>query len=184
AVAWELGVAPEAIRAGLAGFEGIGRRLQRNGEVAIDGGDIVLVDDYGHHPTEIAATFEAVRSSWPERRLAVAFQPHRYSRTRDLFDDFARILAAGPDVLLVAEVYAAGEAPIAGADVRSLCRAIRARGGVDPVLVPDIQELPDALRAVIAPGDLVLTLGAGNIGAVARELPTALASAGTGGGGE
>jgi len=181
AVAWELGVTPQAIRSGLAGFEGIGRRLQRNGEVGVDGGDVLLVDDYGHHPTELAATFEAVRSSWPERRLVVAFQPHRYSRTRDLFDDFARILAAGPDVLLVAEVYAAGEAPIAGADARSLCRAIRARGGVDPVLVPDIHELPAALRAIIAPGDLVLTLGAGNIGAVARELPTELASAGTGG---
>ncbi len=171
AVAWELGVPPDAIRAGLAGFEGIGRRLQRNGRVALDGGDVLLVDDYGHHPTELEATFEAVRSSWPQRRLVVAFQPHRYTRTRDLFDDFARVLARAPDVLLVAEVYAAGEEAIAGADARSLCRAIRARGGADPVLVAAIGELPEALRAVIAPGDVVLTLGAGSIGAVARELP-------------
>jgi UDP-N-acetylmuramate--alanine ligase len=181
AIAWELGVPPEAIRTGLAGFEGIGRRLQRNGEVAWGDGDVVLVDDYGHHPTELAATFEAVRSSWPERRLVVAFQPHRYSRTRDLFDDFARILAAGPDVLLIAEVYPAGEEPIAGADARSLCRAIRARGGVDPVLVPEIAELPIALAAVLAAGDLVLTLGAGNIGAAARELPGQLAEMGKAG---
>ena len=176
AVAWELGVPGDAIRAGLQGFEGIGRRLQRNGSVARDGGDVLLVDDYGHHPTELRATFEAVRSGWPERRLVVAFQPHRYTRTRDLFDDFARVLASGPDVLLVAEVYGAGEEPIAGADARALCRAIRARGGVDPVFVAAIEELPEALRAVIAPGDVVLTLGAGNIGAVARELPQRLTS--------
>ena len=174
AVAWDLGVEPGAIRAGLEGFEGIGRRLERTGDVALAGGDVVLVDDYGHHPTELAATFEAVRSSWPERRLVVAFQPHRYSRTRDLFDDFARVLAAEPDVLLVAEVYAAGEAAIEGADARALCRAIRARGRVDPILVPTIDEIPEALRAVIAPGDLVLTLGAGSIGAIARELPSRL----------
>ena len=176
AVAWELGVDGEAIRRALARFAGIGRRLQRMGEVARPGGDVLLVDDYGHHPTEIAATFEAVRSAWPERRLVVAFQPHRYTRTRDLFDDFAEVLS-GADVLLVAEVYAAGEAPITGADARSLCRAIRTRGRIDPVFVSDVHALHEALDDVIAAGDVVLTLGAGNIGAVARELPQRLAEA-------
>ena len=173
AVAWELGVAPEAIRTGLSGFEGIGRRLQRLGAVAVGDGEVELIDDYGHHPTELAATFEAVRSSWPERRLVVAFQPHRYSRTRDLFDDFAQVLSE-PDVLLVTEVYPAGEEPIAGADGRGLCRAIRVRGKVDPVFVAEVEALPEALRSVLDAGDVLLTLGAGNIGAVARELPGAL----------
>jgi len=170
AVAWELGVPPSAIRSGLAGFEGIGRRLQPLGEIAVGDGDAVLIDDYGHHPTELAATFAAVRSSWPERRLVVAFQPHRYSRTRDLFDDFANVLAAA-DALLVVEVYPAGEEPIQGADARALCRAIRARGRVDPVFVPTIDELPVALESVVTANDLLLTLGAGNIGAIARQLP-------------
>lgn len=169
AVAWELGVEPDAMRAALAGFEGIGRRLQQLGELPAGDGAALLVDDYGHHPTEIAATFGAVRASWPGRRLVVAFQPHRYTRTRDLFDDFAHALSEA-DALLVAEVYAAGEARIAGADARALCRAIRARGRLDPVLVPRVEELAEALANVLQPDDVVLTLGAGSIGTVARGL--------------
>jgi len=177
AVAWELGVDLAAIQRALAEFQGIGRRLQSWGDVDTPRGRVRLLDDYGHHPTEITATCEAVRASWPGRRLVVAFQPHRYTRTHDLFDDFARVLAE-VDVLLVAEVYPAGEAPIAGADARALCRAIRARGRVDPVLVPKVDDLHGALLDVIADGDVVLTLGAGNIGAIARELPARLAGGG------
>ena len=130
---------------------------------------VVLVDDYGHHPTEIAATIEAVRQAWPSRRLVVAFQPHRYSRTRDLLDDFAEALSAA-DRLLVTEVYAAGEAPIAGADGRAICRAIRSRGQVEPVFVPQMEELAALLTGVVQPDDVVLTLGAGNIGSAALGL--------------
>ena len=173
-VAWELGVEPEAMQRALSGFQGIGRRMQALGEVDTPTGRVRIIDDYGHHPTEIAATCEAVRAGWPGHRLVIAFQPHRFTRTQDLFDDFARVLADA-DVLLMAEVYSAGEAPIAGADARALCRAIRARGRVDPVLVPDVHELAGALRTLINDGDIVLTLGAGNIGAVARELPARLA---------
>jgi len=173
AVGWELGVDSDAIRSALSGFEGIGRRLQQLGAVPRGDGDVLLVDDYGHHPTEIAATFEAVRASWPARRLVVAFQPHRYTRTRDLFDDFAQVLSEA-DVLLVAEVYPAGEDRIAGADARSLCRAIRARGRVDPVFVAHVEDLAGALHDVLRPNDVVLTLGAGNIGTIARALPARL----------
>jgi len=176
AVAWELGVDAEAIRRALQGFAGIGRRFQRLGEVARGGGRIELVDDYGHHPTEIAATCAAARAAWPERRLVIAFQPHRYTRTHELLDDFARVLADS-DALLVADVYSAGEEPIAGADARALCQAIRARGRVNPVLVPDIEQLADALADIVQPGDVVLTLGAGSIGAIARELPERLREA-------
>lgn len=175
AVANELGIDGAAIARALAEFAGIGRRLQSFGEIATPAGRVRLIDDYGHHPTEIAATGEAVRAGWPGRRLVVAFQPHRYTRTQDLFDDFARVLADTADVLLMVEVYPAGEAPIAGADGRALCRAIRARGQVDPVFVPAVDDLPAALARVVADGDVVLTLGAGNIGAVARELPRRLA---------
>ncbi|WJW75007.1 UDP-N-acetylmuramate--L-alanine ligase [Thiohalobacter sp. IOR34] len=163
AVATELGVDDAAIQRALAGFAGIGRRFQMYGEVESPAGPVLLIDDYGHHPSEIAATLEAIRSGWPERRLVLAFQPHRYSRTRDLFEDFARVLS-GVDVLLLTEVYPAGEAPIAGADGRALCRAIRARGQVDPIFVEGVAELPEALAGVLAPGDLLLTLGAGDIG--------------------
>jgi len=172
-VAWELGVDADAMRRALQGFAGIGRRFQQLGELPRGGGSVILVDDYGHHPTEIAATCAAARAAWPERRLVVAFQPHRFTRTHDLLDDFARVLA-DCDALLVAEVYAAGETPIAGADARALCQAVRARGRVNPVLVPDIEQLAGALADVIQPGDVVLTLGAGSIGAVARELPERL----------
>jgi UDP-N-acetylmuramate--alanine ligase len=133
------------------------------------------VDDYGHHPTEVAATLEAVRQGWPSRRLVLAFQPHRYTRTRDLLDDFGRVLGQS-DVLLVTEVYAAGEAPIAGADGRAICRAVRSRGQAEPIFVERVDELTDALRAVLHDGDVVLIMGAGNIGSVASELKSRYAA--------
>jgi len=174
AVAHELGVADEAIRRGLERFAGIGRRFQINGEVETPRGAVLLVDDYGHHPKEVAATIHAARAGWPARRLVVVFQPHRYSRTRDLFEDFTEVLSDA-DQLLVLEVYGAGESPLPGADSRTLCRAIRARGQVDPVFVGDKRGLAETLLGVLTEGDLVLTLGAGDIGALAAELPAALA---------
>ena len=173
AVATELEVEDAAIQRSLAAFEGIGRRLETVGDVALSSGQVTVVDDYGHHPTEIAATLEAARQAWPDRRLVLAFQPHRYTRTRDLIDDFGRVLSEA-DVLLVTEVYAAGEEPIANADGRAICRAVRGRGRLEPVFVEDVHELPSALAGVIADGDVVLTMGAGSIGAVAHELPAAL----------
>jgi UDP-N-acetylmuramate--alanine ligase len=174
AVATELGVDDGAIQRALAGFQGIDRRLQVLGDVAIDGGRVSLVDDYGHHPTEIAATLEAARQGWPERRIVLVFQPHRYTRTRDLLDDFAQVLSTA-DALVVAEVYPAGEAPIAGADSKALCRAIRGRGRVEPVLLKSLEELPQSLAGILRDGDVVLTMGAGSIGAAAHDLPVALA---------
>ena len=162
--------ADAAIQRALAGFEGIGRRLEVVGELATKAGRVTLVDDYGHHPTEIEATIEAARQAWPGRRLVLAFQPHRYTRTRDLIDDFGRALSAA-DALLVTEVYAAGEEPIANADGRAICRAVRGRGRLEPVFVEDVRELAAALAGVIADRDVVLTMGAGSIGAVAHELP-------------
>jgi UDP-N-acetylmuramate--alanine ligase len=170
AVATELDVRDDAIRCALAGFQGIGRRLELLGDVATKAGRITLIDDYGHHPTEIEATVDAVRQAWPGRRLVLAFQPHRYTRTRDLIDDFGRALSAA-DALLVTEVYAAGEEPIANADGRAICRAVRGRGRLEPVFVEDVRQLPAALGGVIADRDVVLTMGAGSIGAVAHELP-------------
>ncbi len=172
-VAHEVGVGDEAILRGLEAFQGIGRRFQLNGEVATAAGTVTLVDDYGHHPREVAATIQAARASWPERRLVVTFQPHRYTRTRDLFEDFAEVLST-VDALLVLEVYAAGEKPIPGADSRTLCRAIRARGQVDPVFVAHADDLADTLRGVLQDGDVVLTLGAGDIGGAAAALPEQL----------
>jgi UDP-N-acetylmuramate--alanine ligase len=169
AVATELGVADAAIQRALVGFQGIDRRLQQLGEIRWSGGSALLVDDYGHHPTEIAATLEAARQGWPQRRLVLAFQPHRYTRTRDLLDDFGRVLSE-VDVLLVTEVYAAGEAPIANADGRAICRAVRTRGLVEPVFVEHVEDLAASLKTVLHDGDLVLTMGAGNIGAVAQDL--------------
>jgi UDP-N-acetylmuramate--alanine ligase len=173
AIANELGVAKDAIARALANFSGIGRRFQINGDVKLAGGEVMLVDDYGHHPREIAATVDAARRAWPQRRLVVAFQPHRYTRTYDLFDDFTAVLAE-IDTLLVTEVYAAGEKPIPGADGRALCRAIRARGRTDPIFVPDVNELPAVLAGLLQPNDIVLTLGAGDIGRVAAALPQTL----------
>ncbi len=176
AVATELGVDDAAIQRALAGFQGIERRLQFLGEVTLPAGRVALVDDYGHHPTELAATLEAARQGWPGRRIVLAFQPHRYTRTRDLLDDFAQVLSQA-DALVVAEVYPAGEAPIAGADGKSLCRAIRTRGRVEPVLLKAIEELPAALAGIVRDGDVVLTMGAGSIGAAAHELPRTLPAA-------
>ncbi|HSC05881.1 MAG TPA: UDP-N-acetylmuramate--L-alanine ligase [Steroidobacteraceae bacterium] len=173
AVGSELGIADDAIARALENFQGIDRRLQVIGEVAAPVGRLLLIDDYGHHPTEVAATLDAIRQGWPNRRLVLAFQPHRYTRTRDLLDDFARVLSAA-DVLFVTEVYAAGEAPIAGADGRAICRAVRSRGQVEPVLVERLEKLASALKDVLRDGDVVVTMGAGNIGAVAHDLPAKL----------
>ncbi len=161
--------------AGIGNFQGIDRRLQQLGEIHWPGGSALIVDDYGHHPTEVAATLDAVRQAWPSRRLVLAFQPHRYTRTRDLLDDFGRCLSEC-DVLLVTEVYAAGEAPIAGADGRAICRAVRTRGVVEPVFVERVDDLAESLRSVVHDGDVVLTMGAGNIGAVAQELKSRFAA--------
>ena len=168
-VAWELGVSAEAMQQALSQFQGIGRRFHRYGELEVKAGTITLIDDYGHHPRELEVVLEAIRSGWPERRLVLAFQPHRYTRTRDLFDDFANVLSKA-DVLVLNEVYSAGERSINGADGRSLSRAIRARGRVDPIFVEKITDLPNALDDVLRDGDILLTMGAGNIGAVAAEL--------------
>ncbi|MDP9011907.1 MAG: UDP-N-acetylmuramate--L-alanine ligase [Pseudomonadota bacterium] len=177
AVASELGIADAAIQKALANFQGIERRLQQLGEVQWPGGRALVVDDYGHHPTEVAATLDAVRQGWPSRRLVLAFQPHRYTRTRDLLDDFGRCLGAC-DVLLVTEVYAAGEAPIAGADGRAICRAVRSRGVMEPVFVERVDDLAESLRGIVHDGDVILTMGAGNIGAVAQELKGRFAAGG------
>lgn len=162
-VARELGVREEAIKTGLEGFAGIGRRFQVYGELQTPKGKVMLVDDYGHHPTEVAATIQAVRAGWPDRRMVLVFQPHRYSRTRDLFEDFVKVLSE-VDSLLLLEVYPAGEEPISDADGRSLSRAIRVRGQVDPVFVEDVKELPELLPGVIQDGDIVVTMGAGSVG--------------------
>jgi UDP-N-acetylmuramate--alanine ligase len=172
AVARELGVDDAAILRGLGGFEGIGRRFQIFGEVPVAGRRVLLVDDYGHHPREIEATVLAARAAWPDRRLVVAFQLHRYSRTRDLFEDFASVLS-DLETLILLDVYAAGEAPIAGADGRALARAIRNRGRVDPVFVNGPDDLPKALEGVLHNDDVLLLLGAGSIGTVARDLAIA-----------
>ena len=173
ALAHELELDDPAVQRALAGFQGIDRRLQVIGEIETANGRIVLVDDYGHHPTEISATLRAARDAWPGRRLVVAFQPHRYTRTRDLLDDFAEVLS-GADKLLVTEVYPAGEEPIAGADGRAICRAVRSHGVVEPVFVSKLESLPKLLAGVILDGDVVLTLGAGDIGAAAQKLPVTL----------
>ena len=175
AVASELGIADAAIQKALLSFQGIERRLQQLGDIQWADGHAAIVDDYGHHPTEVSATLEAVRQGWPGRRLVLAFQPHRYTRTRDLLDDFARSLSEC-DVLLVTEVYAAGEAPIAGADGRAICRAVRSRGVVEPVFVERIDDLAESLRGVLRDGDVVLTMGAGNMGEVAQDLKTRFAA--------
>ncbi len=168
-VAHEIGVDDATIIQAFAEFGGIARRFQVFGDVQIPDGRVLLIDDYGHHPSEIAATFEAARSSWPERRLVVAYQPHRYSRTRDLMDDFAEVLSRA-DALIVTEVYAAGEKAISGADGRALCRAIRARAKVAPVFVESLTELGAALAPVLEDGDVLLTMGAGDISSVAPTL--------------
>ncbi|MBI4984857.1 MAG: UDP-N-acetylmuramate--L-alanine ligase [Rhodocyclales bacterium] len=170
AVATEVGVADAAIVKALADFKGVGRRFQRYGEVAATGGgSFTLIDDYGHHPVEMAATLAAARGAFPDRRIVLAFQPHRYTRTRDCFEDFVKVLS-GVDALLLGEVYAAGEPAIVAADGRTLARAIRVAGRVEPIFVEDIAAMPNAIQAVAQDGDVVMTMGAGSIGAVAGRI--------------
>jgi len=170
AVADEVGVSDEAIVRALADFKGVDRRFQRYGEVALkDGGRFTLIDDYGHHPAEMTATLAAARGAFPGRRLVLAFQPHRYTRTRDCFEDFVKVLTT-VDLLLLAEVYPAGEAPIVAADGRALVRAIRVTGVLEPIFVEDIAEMPQQILNVARDGDVVLTMGAGSIGAVPGRL--------------
>ncbi|MGB2079279.1 MAG: UDP-N-acetylmuramate--L-alanine ligase [Vibrio sp.] len=169
AVATEDDIDDEAIVRALEQTQGTGRRFDHHGEFETGKGKAMLVDDYGHHPSEVDVTIQAARSGWPDKRLVMIFQPHRYSRTRDLYDDFANVLEK-VDVLIMLDVYSAGEAPIAGADSRSLCRTIRTRGKLEPIFVGDTQDLPAALSNVIEDGDLILTQGAGNVGKVAKTL--------------
>jgi UDP-N-acetylmuramate--alanine ligase len=170
AIGREVGVADAAIGKALAEFRGVGRRFQRHGEVALDGGGTyALIDDYGHHPVEMAATIAAVRGSHPGRRLVLVFQPHRYTRTRDLFEDFVKVLST-VDALVLLDVYPAGEPPIVAADGRALARAVRVAGRVEPVFVETIAQVPAAVRAIACDGDVVVTMGAGSIGQVPSML--------------
>lgn len=173
AVADELQISDASVVRSLEGFEGIERRFQELGEIKIQAGTVLLIDDYGHHPTEIAATLSAAKSGWPGKRIVLVFQPHRYSRTRDLMDDFASVLSE-VDVLVLLDVYAAGEEAIAGADGRAMARAIRSRGAVEPVFVESLDDLSSVLVDLMKDGDLVLTMGAGDIGAYAATLPQRL----------
>ncbi len=169
AVATDEGLDDEAIQSGLASFQGVGRRFQVYGEFAAGTGTAMLVDDYGHHPREVEATINAVRRGWPQRRLLMIYQPHRYTRTRDLYEDFVEVLSA-VDALVLLEVYSAGEAPIPGADGRHLCRSIRNRGHVDPIFVEGIDGVPAVVKDIVEAGDIVITQGAGNVGLLAAEL--------------
>ncbi len=174
AVATDEGIDDEAILRALERFQGTGRRFDFLGEYPLElvngqSGTAMLVDDYGHHPTEVDATIKAARAGWPDKRLVMIFQPHRYTRTRDLYDDFAHVLSQ-VDVLLMLDVYSAGESPIPGADSRSLCRTIRGRGKIDPILVTDVDTLPELLSQALRGEDLILVQGAGNIGKLARKL--------------
>jgi len=175
AVAGELQISDAAVVDALEKFQGIDRRFQSLGEIRTASGKVLLFDDYGHHPTEVAATVAAARAGWPDRRIVLAFQPHRYTRTRDLLDDFASVLSE-VDVLLILEVYAAGEDPITGADGRAIARAVRVRGGVEPVFVEKLDDLAGVLEGLLVDGDLLLTMGAGDIGAYAAKLPEKLGS--------
>ncbi|HVN47028.1 MAG TPA: UDP-N-acetylmuramate--L-alanine ligase [Steroidobacteraceae bacterium] len=174
AVATELDIEDRAMLRALESFQGVDRRLQHIGDVATGAGRLTIIDDYGHHPTEISATLEAVRQGYPGRRVLLAFQPHRYTRTLALIDDFARALSAA-DVLCVTEVYAAGEAPIPGADGRAICRAVRSLGVREPVFIERVEDLASVLKDLIRDGDVIIAMGAGNISAVAHALPGALA---------
>jgi UDP-N-acetylmuramate--alanine ligase len=169
AVACDEGLSDVTIQAGLESFAGVGRRFEQRGELALEQGVALLVDDYGHHPTEIRATLDAARQAWPERRLVMIYQPHRFTRTRDLYDDFVSVLCEC-DVLLLLEVYPAGETPIPGADSRSLCRSIRQRGTLDPVFAETVEEVPALLAPLLREDDVVITQGAGNVSALANLL--------------
>jgi UDP-N-acetylmuramate--alanine ligase len=173
AVAVDEDVAATAIQSGLENFQGVGRRFQVYGEYAVSDGDIygqaMLVDDYGHHPREVQATIQAVRDGWAERRLVMIYQPHRYTRTRDLYEDFVDVLSR-VDVLILLGVYSAGEEPIAGADSRHLSRSIRTRGQIDPIFIEGIDGVPEIIKDIVKPGDIVITQGAGNVGNLAAIL--------------
>jgi UDP-N-acetylmuramate--alanine ligase len=170
AIAREIGIADSATQQGLEEFHGVGRRFTRYGDVAIpSGGSFTLVDDFGHHPVETEVTLAAARGAYPGRRLVLAFQPHRYTRTRDLFEDFVKVLAT-PDVLVLAEVYAAGEAPIVAADGRSLAHALRVGGKIEPIFVEAMADMPSTIMNVVRDGDVVITMGAGSISAVPNKL--------------
>ena len=173
-VASEIGIEDAAIQRALANFQGIDRRLQHIADVETAAGRVTIIDDYGHHPTEVAATLEALRQGYPGRRIVLAFQPHRYTRTHDLIDDFSKALSTA-DALLVTEVYAAGEVPIPGADGRAICRAVRGRGNVEPIFVDKVEGLAESLADVIQDGDVIVTMGAGHISAISHELPGRLA---------
>ncbi|PKM30530.1 MAG: UDP-N-acetylmuramate--L-alanine ligase [Gammaproteobacteria bacterium HGW-Gammaproteobacteria-11] len=173
AVATDEGVSDAAIVKGLTGFEGVGRRFQVYGNFPVQGGEVMLVDDYGHHPREVAAVIKAVRAGWPDKRLVMIYQPHRFTRTRDLFEDFVQVLAE-TNALLLMEVYPAGEEVIPGADSKQLCRSIRLRGQVDPIYVERNADVMPLLEAVLQPGDILLTQGAGDIGGLAAQLAEAL----------
>jgi UDP-N-acetylmuramate--alanine ligase len=174
AVATKLAVDDAAIQRSLCSFKGIGRRFQIQGDLPVRNGVVTLVDDYGHHPREIAATLEALKQAWSNRRSIIIFQPHRYTRTRDLFEDFVQVLA-GVDVLILMDIYPAGESVITGADGRSLSRAIRLRGQVDPIFVEHWEDLPRLLAGIIHENDVILTMGAGNVGQFSTQLPQLLA---------
>lgn len=169
AVATAEGVSDQAIQSALQSFAGIGRRFEILGNYPVNQGEVILVDDYGHHPTEVAATIEVARNNWPDKRLVMIYQPHRFTRTRDLYEDFVRVLSK-VDLLLLLDVYPAGEKAIEGADSRSLCRSIRNRGGIDPVHIESLAELPKVLVNVLKDGDVLMTQGAGNIGQLAKKL--------------
>jgi UDP-N-acetylmuramate--alanine ligase len=173
AVGREAGVADKAIARALAEFPGVGRRFQPYGDIALpEGGTYMLIDDYGHHPVEMTATLAAARASFPGRRLVLAFQPHRYTRTRDLFEDFVRVLST-VDALVLADVYPAGELPIVAADGRALARAVRVVGKVEPLFVESVADVAGALQGIVRPGDVVVTMGAGSIGTVPAQLAAA-----------
>jgi UDP-N-acetylmuramate--alanine ligase len=173
AVASELGVPDEAICHALQSFNGVNRRFTQTGEFAVPkahgGGKFTVIDDYGHHPVEMAATLAAARGAWPERRIVLAFQPHRYTRTRDCFEDFVRVLGTA-DAVLLTEVYAAGEAPLVAADGRALARALRVAGKVEPVFVENVAELPQAALDFVRDGDVVIVMGAGSISKVPAQI--------------
>lgn len=169
AVAWELGMDIGAVTGSLAEFKGIGRRFAEVGRFDISGREVMVIEDYGHHPSELSATIKAARNGWPERRIVTVFQPHRFSRTSDLFDEFSQVLADS-DALVLTDIYPAGERPIDGIDSGALCQSVRARGRVNPVLISDVSDLQQELPLMLEDGDLVLLLGAGNIGQVAQEI--------------
>ena len=169
AVACDEGLQDEAMQRGLERFAGVGRRFTQLGEVVFPGGTALLVDDYGHHPTEVRATLESARQVWPERRVVMVYQPHRYTRTRDLYEDFVAVLSC-TDVLVLLDVYSAGEEAIPGADSRSLARSIRQRGQLEPIFAEQIEDVPQLLCGIVSEGDVVITQGAGNVARLAQDL--------------